>query len=268
MGFVAAGVLGPQQHRRQERAAFKVGADDVEVIGIADDHLRRAGQFGKFLPNVVALCQSDQGAHGDAVRGGVADPHLVRDPGFHGVDDGGHQCVRDQGAADGSAFLPRLGRHFGDELPDVQVEFHGAGRDIDAEQGEVQRIGLGTQPHTVLQHRAMRAQQRRRGRGPGERDGVLLGQQVEQTPRAAGDQLQAALGEQTGIDDLLQHGVGQVGRLRRGFHHGRHPGQESRRQLFQHSPDRKVEGVDLQRDAAPRGVDVLADELPAAAETF
>ena len=267
-GSVAAGVLGPQQHRRQERAAFRVGADDVEVVGIADDDLRRAGQFGQVLPDVVALRQPDQRAHGDAVRGGVADPDLVRDPGPDGVDDVGHQGVRHQGAADRGAFLPGLGGHLGDQLPDVQVELRRPGRDIDAEHGEVQRIRLGAEPHAALHHRAMRAQQRCRRGGPGEGDGVLLGQQVEQAPRSAGDQLQAALGEQPGVDDLLHHRFGQVGRLRRGLHHGRHPGQERRRQLLQHAPDREVEGVDLQRDTAARGVDVLADELPAPAETF
>ena len=165
-------------------------------------------------------------------------------------------------------FCPALDGHLGDQLPDVQVELRRTRRDIDAEHGEVQRISLGAEPHTVLHHRAVRAEQRRRRCGPGEGDGVLLGQQVEQAPRSAGDQLQAALGQQPGGDDLLDHGLGQVGRLRRGLHHGRHAGQERRGQLFQHPPDREVERVDLQGDAAARRVDVLADELPGAAESF
>ena len=160
--FVAAGILGPQQHRRQERAALRVGADDVEMVGIADHHVRGAGQFGQVLPDVVALRQPDQRAHGDAVRGGVADPHLVRDPGLHGVDDVRHQGVRDQRAADGGAFLPGLGRHLGDQLPDVQVELRGPRRDIDAEDGEVQRVRLGAEPHPVFHHRAVRCAAARR----------------------------------------------------------------------------------------------------------
>ena len=38
------------------------------------------------------------------------------------------------------------------------------------------------------------------------------------------------------------------------------PGEERGRELLEHPPDREVEGVDLDRDAGPRGVDVLADE--------
>ena len=92
--------------------------------------------------------------------------------------------------------------------------------------------------------------------------------QVEQTPGPAGDQLQAALGQQSGSDDLLHHGLGQVGRLRGGFDHGGHAGQEGRAELLQHSPDREVEGVDLQRNPTARRVDVLADELTRPAEPF
>src|SRR6266508_4397836 len=41
---------------------------------------------------------------------------------------------------------------------------------------------------------------------------------------------------------------------------------EGRRKLFQRSPDREVERVDLDGDAAQRGQDVLPDELPSLAE--
>ncbi len=56
--FATAGILGPQQHRRQERATLRVGADHLEVVRIADHHVRRGGEFGQVLPDIVPLRQA------------------------------------------------------------------------------------------------------------------------------------------------------------------------------------------------------------------
>ena len=110
------------------------------------------------------------------------------------------------------------------------------------------------------------AQQTRGVGGARERDDVLHGQLVEQAGRAAAEQLQGALGQDPGLDDAADAELGEVRRLRGRLHDRRHPGDERRRELLEEPPDREVERVDLDRDARPRGVDVLADELALPAE--
>ncbi len=91
-------------------------------------------------------------------------------------------------------------------------------------------------------------------------------QLVEQAGRAAAQQLERTLGQDAGLDDAADGELGEVGGLRRRLHDGRQAGKEGGCELLEHPPDREVEGVDLDGDAGPRGVDVLADERPAAAE--
>ncbi|SKE76159.1 Uncharacterised protein [Mycobacteroides abscessus subsp. abscessus] len=89
---------------------------------------------------------------------------------------------------------------------------------------------------------------------------------IEQFVRADAQQLYRSLGQESGIDDRPEHEFGEVSGLVRRFDDRRHAGEERRSQLFQHAPHRKVEGVDLDRDTRPRGVDVLANECPCTAE--
>ena len=96
--------------------------------------------------------------------------------------------------------------------------------------------------------------------GAGEGDDVLAGDVVEQVAGRAGDELDGALGQDAALDDAADHELGQVGGLARRLHDRGNAGDEGRRDLLQHAPDREVEGVDVDRDAFERGQDVLGGE--------
>ena len=127
----------------------------------------------------------------------------------------------------------------------------------------VQRVGLDAEADAAVEHVGVGAQQPGGVRGAGERDRVLHGQLVEQAAGAAAQQLQRALGQDAGLDDAAYDELGEVRRLAGRLDDRRQPGEERGGELLEHAPDREVEGVDLHRDARPRGVDVLADERAA-----
>ena len=63
----------------------------------------------------------------------------------------------------------------------------------------------------------------------------------------------APSGRMPDLDDAADYEFGQIGRLARGLHDGGYAGDQRRRQLLQHAPDREVKGVDVDRDAFERG---------------
>jgi hypothetical protein len=158
--------------------------------------------------------------------------------------------------------------HLGDDALDEEVELGIVHRHVGAEDRAVQRVGLDAEADAAVQHGRVLAQDRGGVRRAGERDGVLLAELVQQRARAAADQLQAALGQDAGGDDLPDHRLGDVRRLAAGLDDAGQAREERGRELLEHAPDGEVEGVDLDRDAGPRGVDVLADEGAGATEPF
>ncbi|MNY13779.1 hypothetical protein D3C86_1469300 [compost metagenome] len=85
-------------------------------------------------------------------------------------------------------------------------------------------------------------------------------QAVEQVAGAADDQLQAARWQQAGLVHQAHHGFRQVAGGTGWFYDARHTREEARGELFQHAPDREVEGVDVHRHATARHQDMSAGE--------
>ena len=197
--------------------------------------------------------------------GGVADGHLG-EPCRDRLDDGFDHRGRHDGAADGRALLPGLDRHLGDHGLDVQVELRVVGRDVRAQHRAVERVGLDPEADAAVEHVGVVAQQPGGVGGAGEGDRVLHGQLVEQPARAAAEQLQRALGQDAGLDGAAYDELGEVGGLAGGLDDRGQAGQEGGSELLEHAPDGEVEGVDLHRDARPRGPQVLADERAATPE--
>ncbi len=138
--------------------------------------------------------------------------------------------------------------------------------DVGAEDRAVQRVGLDAELDAAVEHLRVVAEQAGGVGRPGEAHLVVHGELVEQPVGAAGEQLQGALGQQSRLDDAPDDELGQVGRLRGRLDDAGHPGDERRRQLLEHPPDREVERVDLDRHAGARGVDVPPDEVTAATQ--
>src|ERR1700704_6369560 len=90
----------------------------------------------------------------------------------------------------------------------------------------------------------------------------------EQTPHAPADELHGAFRQDLGLHHPPEHALGEVTGLRGRLHDRRHAGEQSRRQLLQHAPDRKVERVDVHRGALERYAHVLAHESPGLGERF
>ncbi len=176
-------------------------------------------------------------------------------------DRGGHDRPADRGA-----LLAGLDRHLGDDALDVQVELRIVGRDVGAEDRAVERVGLDAELRAAVQDRRVLAQGRAGARRAGEGDGVLRAELVEQALGAAAQQLQRSFRHQAGLDDAADHELGQVCRLARRLDDRGEPGEERGCELLEHAPDREVEGIDLHRDAGPRGPEVLAEEHAGLAE--
>jgi hypothetical protein len=91
---------------------------------------------------------------------------------------------------------------------------------------------------------------------------------VEGVAEAAADQLQRAFRQDAGFDDAPDHQLGEVRSRSRGLNDCGHPGQQRRRQLFEHAPHREVERIDMNRRAFERHADVLPDERSGLRQRF
>src|SRR5512144_2372050 len=91
---------------------------------------------------------------------------------------------------------------------------------------------------------------------------------IEQVADAADDQLDRALRQDLRLDHDPERRFGEIGGRRRRFHDRRYSREEGRGELFEHAPHREVEGVDVDRRALERGVDMLADEGALLRERF
>jgi hypothetical protein len=130
-------VVAAQQHRRQERTAVAVGADDLEVLRIAGDELGDAAQGLERAQHLLALVEAGERAHGHALGAGRADDD-PRQPLAGGLDDVVDQVPGDERAPDRGALLAGLNRHLGDELLDEQLELRGVRRGVRPEHRAVQ----------------------------------------------------------------------------------------------------------------------------------
>ena len=91
---------------------------------------------------------------------------------------------------------------------------------------------------------------------------------VEQIADAAADQLQRAFGQNSGFDDVAEHQFRQIGGLARRLDDGGDAGEQAGRELLQHAPAGKVEGVDVDGDARQRRQDMLRGERAVARQAL
>ena len=83
---------------------------------------------------------------------------------------------------------------------------------------------------------------------PCKRHAVLTGEMIEQVARLIGrDKLHGSLRQNFRLDNILKHFKRQVAAEWRRFDDGWHARDKRRSQFFEHSPDRKVERVNLNR---------------------
>ncbi len=265
MWLRAARVVGLQQQRRHERAAFGAGPHDVHVVRVAEHDPARRQQGLDRTAHLLALLQAGQRTHLHAFRRRVAHHHLGQ-PLARRLRHLVRQRGRDEGPPDRGALLAGLDRHLGDQLPDIQVELRSARSGLRAEDGAVQRVRLGVEPYRPRDDGRVSPQLPGGGGGPGERHQVLLTEMIEQVADAAADQLDRAFRQQPGVHDQLHQPARHVRRLGGRLDQAGHPGDERGGELLQRTPDREVERVDLHRDPVQRGQDVLADESPALAQ--
>ena len=249
-------VVVPDEHGPQEGAALQPGQLRVRV---ADDELPALAEPADRRTHVLALPPAHQRPHRRRAVAGVADDHLVQGlaqrSGHRLQVLPGHERPPDRGA-----LLTCLGGHLAHDLAHEQLELRAAGAGVGAEHAAVERVGLGREAHPARHHRLVTAQHGGRRRRAGEGQRVLPVQAVEQALRPADEQLQGALRQQPRLGHDA-HDVGRdVGGLAGRLDDARHPGQEGRRQLLQHPPDREVVGVDLHRRTPPRRHDVAPDE--------
>ena len=265
MGLRAVGVVGLQQQRPHERAAFGAGPDDVHVVRVAGHDAARRQQGLDRTAHLFALLQAGQRAHPHAFGRRVAHHHLGQ-PVARRLRHLVGQRGRHEGPPDRGALLAGLDRHLGDQLPDVQVELRRARPGLGTEDGAVQRVRLGVEPYRPPDDGRVGPQLPGGGRRPGERHQVLLAQVIEQVADAAAHQLDRAFRQQPGVHDQLDQPGRQVRGLGGRLDQARHAGDERGSEFLQRTPDREVERVDLHRDPVQRSEDVLADEGPALAE--
>jgi hypothetical protein len=81
-------------------------------------------------------------------------------------------------------FCPALRRHLAHDLLDEEVKLLGAGDRIGAKDGAVERVGLHVEAHRVVHHALRLLEHPPCRRRPGEGDGVLALEMVEQVARA------------------------------------------------------------------------------------
>ncbi len=195
--------------------------------------------------DVGQLLEGGQGAHGDALGAGIAHHNAFLDAGTHGGNDVGHQLLRHDGAPDGGALLAGLDGHLGDHGLDEGVELRRALDRVRAQDGGVERVGLGGEADAALHNVRVRLQRVGRGRGAGEGHEVAVVEVVQERAGRAGDELQGPLRQDVGLDHGLDHGRRHIAGGRGGLDDGGNAGDERGRKLLQHAPDREVEGVDL-----------------------
>ena len=168
--------------------------------------------------------------------------------------------MRDDGAADGGTLLARLRGHLTEDCLDEGFELRGVRGDIGAEDGGVEGVGLRAELDAALDDVAVCTQGVRGIGGAGKRHVIAVIQVIQQVTGGAGNELQASLRQNPGIDHEAHAGRGDVASRRGRLNNRGHACDEGRGELLQHAPNGEVEGVDLYGYARDGGVDVAADE--------
>jgi len=104
--------------------------------------------------------------------------------------------ARHDRAADGGALLARLHGHLARDLLDEELELLVVGHHLGAEDGAIERIGLGVERDRLLDEVRVHAQLGGGVGAAGEGDDVGAFEAIEQVPGAADHELQRALGHQ------------------------------------------------------------------------
>ena len=112
----------------------------------------------------------------------------------------------------------------------------------------------------TIQHRRMRSQHPSGGRRTREGHGVTMVEMGEQVDCSPDDQLDRTGRQDVGVHHGAEGPLGHEGRLRGWLDDRGHPGEQRRRELLEHAPDREVEGVDVDRDTGHRAQDVVGGE--------
>ena len=202
-GARAAGLVAIEQHRVEESAGLGVAARQRHA---ARDRRRRsrpraeAPRCGRAPPRAARgsparPCASPR--RGDRRRrrrrGAGAAPSIAAST----------WAARRQSAADRGAFLPGLDRHLARDFLDEQIELRRARRGVGAEQAGVETVGLQRETHGL----ARRCADARAGARPVAAEPVKVTtswpvEMIEEIADAAADQLQRALGQHAGFDDV------------------------------------------------------------------
>ena len=102
----------------------------------------------------------------------VVHHNALGEPGTDGVNNVSAQDIGDDGAADGSALLPRFDGHFRDHRFDELVEFRRTRDRVGAKDCSVERVRFAGEADTALGHVWVCAQLLRGAGGTGKGDHV------------------------------------------------------------------------------------------------
>lgn len=254
-----AAVGGHEERRGKEAVglAHSLGTD-VGIRATGRDRCRT--HEGAHLGVDVGSGQrTGERAHLDPLDARIADDDPSQRFG-HSGDDVVHERARHQCPADRRALLSGLGGHLTRDRLDEQSELVGVRRGLGPEDRRVERVCLGIELDTALGDSRVAAEHGSCLRRAGQRDVVADAEVVDHVTGRAGEELEGALREDPGLDDLVRHDLGEVHRGRRRLDDDRQPGQQARRHLLEHAPDGEVVCVDREHHPTVRGVHGLTHE--------
>ena len=139
-------VAGLQQGWRKERAFSHAFATRGKAIAGAEQLITSLQQAAHPLADIALLVMGGQGPHAHTFQGRVANHDLAQAFAQAG-GDGIQVPGRDDRTADGGALLPGFSGHFTHHFLDVQVKLFAVRSHVRAEDGAVERVGLGGERH-------------------------------------------------------------------------------------------------------------------------
>jgi len=254
-----------QQHRSHERALLRISGNELDAIQRTGHDFRFSGENTDLGFDIFAVFQRNQRAHARVLIVRQSNRCGGKTPG-ECINHGVFMCVRHDDAPDRGAFLSRLDGHFPANFLDEEVKLLRTRCSVDTENRGVETVGLHGEANRVLQDRRAGFQLLSGGRGPGEGDDVLFSNMIEEIAGRSGHDLQGTIGQDAGFKNSPHHKFGQIGGLRGGFDNAGHPGDQRRCDLFQHAPDREIEGIYVNGNTQKRGQDMLSGKGTVARE--
>ena len=191
---------------------------------------------------------ADQGAHPNAVHlrvayGGFGE---LLDKGLLNLIDEGFW---DKNPANGGAFLTTFHRHLLPHFLDEEVKFWRSRLSVQSQNGRVQRIGFHVERNGVRGNSGMGFEQPTGVGRSCEGDHVTLVHVVEDVPRRATNQLKRTRRQDSAFMNGSHDGFRQKRCDGRRFDQSRHASHPIHRHFFEHAPNGKVEGVDVDGNA-------------------